>query len=93
MSNNNDTGVTKLTPEGQAVAKGLTTAVGHTVSGASNLVGGTVGAVGRGGGDIVTGITGGVGAPIGAALTSLGNGVQDGAAALGNGAKRAGQWR
>jgi len=63
------------------------------VSGATNLVGGTVGAAGRGTGDIVTGLTGGLGRPLGDALHSVGNGVQDSVEALGAGAKRAGEWR
>jgi phage-related protein len=82
----------QLTPA-QGVAKGVTSAVGNTVSGVSNTVGGVVGAVGRGLGETVTGATGGLGRPVGDSLAAVGDGVQVATADLAKGARHAGQWK
>lgn len=55
-----------------------------------NTAGGLVGAAGRGVGETVNGVTGKTGEPVGNGLKYVTNGVENGAADLASGVKKAG---
>lgn len=71
--------------------KFVTSTVGNTVGGVTNLAGGLVGTTGRGVGEILEGATGSAGRPIARGLADASTSVEDGAARIAGGVKRAGE--
>lgn len=75
------------------VAKAGTSALGNTVSGLTNTVGGVVGGAGRGVGETVTGITGGAGKPLGDGIGNAATAVERGGRDVAKSSRDAGEWK
>lgn len=71
--------------------KFVTSTVGNTVGGATNLVGGVVGALGRGVGETIEGATGSAGKPVARGIADASTSVEEGANKIAGGVKRAGE--
>jgi hypothetical protein len=78
-----DSGVT-------AGVKFVTSTIGNTVGGLTNLVGGVVGAASRGLGETIEGATGSAGKAVGRSIADAGTGIEDGSHRIAKGVKDAG---
>jgi phage-related protein len=68
----------------------VTSTIGNTVGGLTNLVGGVVGAASRGLGETIEGATGSAGKAVGRSIADAGTGIEEGSHRIAKGVKDAG---